>query len=150
MYWCTDTILYTGRPTKLFTDGDEKNIDYLLKALFKIIELFHPATNTIYKVCPVTGWGRELGQRLWSFIWQFNFEVWHEGDTGHCTGQADKQLVTPGTVDTVDTAQHTRVWSFRITEKAPTRAFSWLKAATTAFTFKTLCLLIPWINAYLE
>ena len=28
--------------------------------------------------------------------------------------------------------------SFVITEKAPTRAFSWLKAATTAFTFKTL------------
>ena len=27
-----------------------------------------------------------------------------------------------------------------ITEKAPSRAFSWLKAATTAFTFKTLCL----------
>ena len=25
-----------------------------------------------------------------------------------------------------------------ITEKVPTRAFSWLKAATTAFTFKTL------------
>ena len=33
-------------------------------------------------------------------------------------------------------------WSIRrfvITEKAPTRAFSWLKAATTAFTYKTLC-----------
>ena len=29
---------------------------------------------------------------------------------------------------------------FVITEKAPTRAFSWLKAATTAFTFKTLLL----------
>ena len=28
---------------------------------------------------------------------------------------------------------------FTITENAPTRAFSWLKAATTAFTFKTLC-----------
>ena len=28
---------------------------------------------------------------------------------------------------------------FTITEKAPTRAFSWLKAATTALTFKTLC-----------
>ena len=28
--------------------------------------------------------------------------------------------------------------SFVITEKDPTRAFSWLKAATTAFTFKTL------------
>ena len=27
---------------------------------------------------------------------------------------------------------------FVITEKAPTRAFSWLKAATTAFLFKTL------------
>ena len=27
---------------------------------------------------------------------------------------------------------------FVIMEKAPTRAFSWLKAATTAFTFKTL------------
>ena len=27
---------------------------------------------------------------------------------------------------------------FVITKKAPTRAFSWLKAATTAFTFKTL------------
>ena len=24
-------------------------------------------------------------------------------------------------------------------EKAPTRAFSWLKAPTSAFTFKTLC-----------
>ena len=28
---------------------------------------------------------------------------------------------------------------FTITEKAPTRAFSWLKASTSAFTFKTLC-----------
>ena len=29
-------------------------------------------------------------------------------------------------------------WSCTITEKAPTRAFSWLKAATTTFKFKTL------------
>ena len=36
----------------------------------------------------------------------------------------------------LETKVHTR---FVITEKAPTRAFSWLKAATTAFTFKTLC-----------
>ena len=28
--------------------------------------------------------------------------------------------------------------SCTITEKAPTRAFSWLKVATTALTFKTL------------
>ena len=39
---------------------------------------------------------------------------------------------------------------FTITEKAPTRAFFWLKAATTAFTFKTLFrhyakqVLTPW------
>ena len=30
------------------------------------------------------------------------------------------------------------LWSCTITEKALTRAFSWLKAPTTAFTFKTL------------
>ena len=29
-------------------------------------------------------------------------------------------------------------WVFTITEKDPTRAFSWLKAPTSAFTFKTL------------
>ena len=28
---------------------------------------------------------------------------------------------------------------FTIMEKAPTRAFSWLKAPTSDFTFKTLC-----------
>ena len=28
---------------------------------------------------------------------------------------------------------------FTITEKAPTRALSWLNAPTSAFTFKTLC-----------
>ena len=35
-------------------------------------------------------------------------------------------------------AQASSIRRFVITEKAPTRAFSWLKAATTAFTFKTL------------
>ena len=37
-------------------------------------------------------------------------------------------------------ATHTKscIRRFVITEKAPTRAFSWLKAATTAFTFTTL------------
>ena len=34
--------------------------------------------------------------------------------------------------------QKNSIRRFVITEKAPTRAFSWLKAATTAFTFKTL------------
>ena len=39
----------------------------------------------------------------------------------------------------VDTSASKRsIRRFVITEKAPTRAFSWVKAATTAFTFKTL------------
>ena len=35
-------------------------------------------------------------------------------------------------------ASKSSIRRFVITEKAPTRPFSWLKAATTAFTFKTL------------
>ena len=35
-------------------------------------------------------------------------------------------------------ASKSSIRRFVITEKAPTMAFSWLKAATTAFTFKTL------------
>ena len=35
-------------------------------------------------------------------------------------------------------ASKSSIQRFVVTEKAPTRAFSWLKAATTAFTFKTL------------
>ena len=34
-------------------------------------------------------------------------------------------------------ASNEAIRRFVFTEKAPTRAFSWLKAATTAFTFKT-------------
>ena len=37
-----------------------------------------------------------------------------------------------------DSASKRSIRRFVIMEKAPTRAFSWLKAATTAFTFKTL------------
>ena len=37
-----------------------------------------------------------------------------------------------------DSASKISIRMFVITEKAPTRAFSWLKAATTAFTFKRL------------
>ena len=36
-------------------------------------------------------------------------------------------------------ASKSSIRRFVITEKATTRAFSWLKAATTAFTFKTQC-----------
>ena len=38
----------------------------------------------------------------------------------------------------INSASKSSIRRFVITEKAPTRAFSWLKAATTAFTFKTL------------
>ena len=38
----------------------------------------------------------------------------------------------------VTSASKRSIRRFVITEKAPTRAFSWLKAATTTFTFKTL------------
>ena len=43
-----------------------------------------------------------------------------------------------GKLWTLDSASKSSILRFVITEKAPTRAFSWLKAATTAFTFKTL------------
>ena len=42
-----------------------------------------------------------------------------------------------GTRDTTSASKRS-IRRFVITEKAPTRAFSRLKAATTAFTFKTL------------
>ena len=38
----------------------------------------------------------------------------------------------------LSSARKSSIRRFVIAEKAPTRAFSWLKAATTAFTFKTL------------
>ena len=38
----------------------------------------------------------------------------------------------------LSSASKSSIQRFVITEKAPTRAFSWLKVATTAFTLKTL------------
>ena len=60
--------------------------------------------------------------------------------------QRGKDAVSPDCAQhVVSRHPHTRtsaskssIRRFVITEKAPTRAFSWLKAATTAFTFKTL------------
>ena len=49
----------------------------------------------------------------------------HSGQTDHC-----------GLVPQIDPSVPQSV--FTITDKAPTRAFSWLKAPTSAFTFKTL------------
>ena len=48
-------------------------------------------------------------------------------------------LVTMSThTPATSSASERSIRRFVITEKAPTRAFSWLKAAATAFTFKTL------------
>ena len=44
-----------------------------------------------------------------------------------------------------DSASKRSIRRFVLTEKAPTRAFSWLKAATTAFTFKTLLRHAKWV-----
>ena len=43
-----------------------------------------------------------------------------------------------GTWADIISASKSSIRRFVITEKAPTRAFSWLKATTSAFTFKTL------------
>ena len=52
-------------------------------------------------------------------------------------GQPGHRRVTPA--EQIDISASKRsIRRFVITEKAPTRAFSWMKAATTAFTFKTL------------
>ena len=43
-----------------------------------------------------------------------------------------------GEMDVEASASKSSIRRFVITEKAPTRAFSWLQAAATAFTYKTL------------
>ena len=54
--------------------------------------------------------------------------------SGSCLVQYKGAILTPCQV----VLQKWSIRRFEITEKAPTRAFSWLKAATIAFTFKTL------------
>ena len=57
------------------------------------------------------------------------------------SGKLAAGLVAGGGMTNVGTLvlQTKAIRRFVITEKAPSRAFSWLKAATTTFTFKTLC-----------
>ena len=75
--------------------------------------------------------------------------TWAEADSvilaGVSPAQLGHQLRARYGLDTAASATPVQVSAskrsirrFVITEKAPTRAFSWLKAATTAFTFKTL------------
>ena len=65
-------------------------------------------------------------------------ECWSGGNMFTNVG-AEQYTDTRHEAATVCTsASKSSIRRFVITEKAPTRAFSWLKAATTAFTFKTL------------
>ena len=71
-------------------------------------------------------------------IWQCAVSLNNERPLG---GSSEEELEWAGLEDTVRvSAPKSSIRMFVSTEKAPTRAFSWLKAATTAFTFKTLCL----------
>ena len=73
---------------------------------------------------------------LGAFILIFGFFAFNGGSQASITAPGDGDVVAKAIVNTL--GGHT-VRRFVITEKAPTRAFSWLKAATTAFTFnKTL------------
>ena len=54
----------------------------------------------------------------------------------HTTRTVFRSYLHDGPV--ASSASKSSIRMFVIMEKSPTRAFSWLKAATTAFTFKTL------------
>ena len=54
------------------------------------------------------------------------------------TPDTEEEDTEPRLLGLEDSASKSSIRRSVITEKAPTRAFSWLKAATTAFTFKTL------------
>ena len=58
--------------------------------------------------------------------------------SGHWRGQEGITICKCLQVSQDNSASKKSIRRFVITEKAPTRAFSWLEAATTAFTFKTL------------
>ena len=57
----------------------------------------------------------------------------HPDSAGHAQAALLHRQVSAST-----SVSKSSIRRFVITEKAPTRAFSWLKAATTTFTFKTL------------
>ena len=59
-------------------------------------------------------------------------------DHGASVGWRPAPVTGAPTHSTHTSASKSSIRRFVITEKAPTRALSWLKAATTAVTFKTL------------
>ena len=77
---------------------------------------------------------------LWTKIWQFYTSLVRVANILVTRVSITCSLKPAAVIDTMSD----RAWKgrstqrFVITKKAPTRAFSWLKAASTAFTFKTL------------
>ena len=80
--------------------------------------------------------GEALGVGWWLLHWvRVVDQGRHCGHGGVAWGEHQHYLV-PHIM--LCSASKSSIRRFVITEEAPTRAFSWLKAATTAFTFKTL------------
>ena len=110
------------------------------------------------------GWGGKIGRAWWEEQWgQFgqcsgcSRSVQHRPSSvmvpspppppaslppghGHDPSAGDRSArrAVPASEGLGTSASKSSIRRFVITEKAPTRALSWLKAATTAFTFKTL------------
>ena len=92
------------------------------------IELFEAlATSLVTHMnhAPSTAWAAEKDQQEPHAPWSFTA----------VTAPFALQSMLSGTCSS---ASKRSIRRFVITEKAPTRTFSWLKAATTTFTFKTL------------
>ena len=73
------------------------------------------------------------------FLWEIVFRLlssWWRARTASTSGPA--LTVRCSAAPPSISASKRSIRRFAITKKAPTRAFSWLKAATTTFTFKTL------------
>ena len=60
------------------------------------------------------------------------------GEEAQVIGATPKMICHVFESEEVGSASKSSIRRFVITKKAPNRAFSWLKAAITAFTFKTL------------
>ena len=95
-------------------------VDVLNKNIF-----FYVAWNTLCRLSELT-----FG------VLTYDLELWIAANQ-----KSDQQDASNGAVDrciVCTSAWKSSIRRFVITKKAPTRAFSWLKAATAAFTFKTL------------
>ena len=105
------SLINVTRPPPIIID-----INYLLRPLTLLLLTFLPYLSIF------SHYGR-----FFYIINAFNANVQHSLATSY------KILLHEMT-----SAWKSPIGRFVITEKAPTRDFSWLKAATTAFTFKTL------------